>query len=221
MNLIFYGGDSEENALIDQVMLQLTGKENPVITYIPSCSYLSDIDFRDFVEQFDHFGVNQFINFPIDKPFSPILKEQVLKSDVIHLSGGNTYYFLYHLRKTGFLDDLKNYVKNDGILTGLSAGAIIMTPNINTAGFPEFDCDENDEDLKSFKSMGLVDFEFFPHYRNSKRYDEELISYSKSNKNPLYACPDGSGIVVKNDSVEFFGKAFCFHKGKKFRVFPG
>ena len=37
--------------------------------------------------------------------------EEVLKSDVIHLGGGNTYYFLKHLRKSKMLGVLKKYVK--------------------------------------------------------------------------------------------------------------
>jgi dipeptidase E len=220
MNLVFYGGDADENELIDEILLDSLDNENPLITYIPSCSYLSDLDFRDFVDQYKPFGVDQFINFPIDKPFSSILKEQVLKSDIIHLSGGNTYYFLYHLRSTGLLNELKEFVDRGGVLTGLSAGAIIMTKNINTAGFPEFDCDENEDNLKNLKAMNLVDFEFFPHYKNSKRYDEELIKYSKSIKKPLYACPDGSGIIVKDESIEFIGKSYCFLQGKKSRLYP-
>ena len=93
-----------------------------------------------------------------------------------------------------------------------------MTPNINTAGFPDFDCDDNYMKLKNWKALNLVPFEFFPHYVNSKRYMEELRSYSKTTKFPVYAIPDGSGIVVKDTEIRFVGRPYCFINGKKIRM---
>lgn len=216
MKLVFFsGGHDFENIQLDNGLIELVENKNPQISYIPSCSYLCDQDFQEFIKQYSKHGIHNIINFPIDIPFTEVLKREVLKSDIIHLSGGNTYYFLKYLRKSGMLQDLKRFVKNGGILTGLSAGAIIMTKSIETAGFPDFDKDENDERLRNFSGMGLVNFEFFPHYKNSKRYDREILEYSKKSVNPLYACPDGSGIIVKNDEIRFIGKTFCFYKGKK------
>jgi dipeptidase E len=216
MKLIFYsGGHDFENILIDKNLLELSKKESPQITYIPSCSYLCEQDFKEFVTQYGRFNIHNIINFPIDVPYTDILKAEVLKSDIIHLSGGNTYYFLKYLRKSGMLKELKTFVKNGGILTGLSAGAIIMTKSIETAGFPSFDKDDNDENLTNLKGMGLVNFNFFPHYKNSKRYDREIVKYSRSLDSPVYACPDGSGIIVDDNELTFIGKAFCFFQGKK------
>lgn len=216
MKLVFYsGGHDFENIQLDKKLIALAQTNSPQITYIPSCSYLCDSDFQDFIKQYAKFNIHNIINFPIDQPYTEVLKNEVFKSDIIHLSGGNTYYFLKHLRKTKMLSELKKFVKRGGILTGLSAGAIIMTPNIETAGLPEFDKDENDENLTNLKSLGLVDFEFFPHYKNSKRYDAELIDYSSQIEEPIYACPDGSGIIVKDNVISFIGKTYCFFKGKK------
>jgi dipeptidase E len=218
MKLVFYGGgDEEDNVSLDDALMSLANKK-PQITYIPSCSYQAEVDFQDFVRQYRRFKTTKFVYFPIDIPFDSILKREAFKSDIIHLSGGNTFYFLRCLREAGLIQELKNFVRRGGILTGLSAGAIIMTPTIDTASFPEFDRDENDENLKNYKSMGLVNFEFFPHYRNSRRYDLELMAHSKKMNMPLYACPDGCGIVVDNDSISFIGKAYCFYQGKKMSI---
>ena len=61
---------------------------------------------------------------------------ELLKSDLIFLGGGNTFYFLKHLKSTGLIDELKTFAANGGVLCGLSAGAIIMTPHVHTASFP-------------------------------------------------------------------------------------
>lgn len=216
---LFSGGHDDENIEMDKALVEMTGVSSPTITYIPSSSYDSEIEFREFVRRFRKYNVTKFLHFPIDVPFDQVLLKEVLKSDVIFLSGGNTFYFLHHLRRTKLLNSLKTFAKSGGVLAGLSAGAILMTPSIHTAGFPSFNCDDNDEGLTNWKSLNLVPFEFFPHYVNSKRYIEEVVSYSELTKNHLYASTDGSGILVKNDQVQFIGKHYCFHKGEKFKLY--
>ncbi|EQC45427.1 Type 1 glutamine amidotransferase-like domain-containing protein [Bacteriovorax sp. Seq25_V] len=219
MNLVLYGGGHEwENDHLDLEAISLTGKKSPSFTFIPAGSYESEIEFRALIKQYQQFGVKRFLQFSIDVDFDQTLKDEAFNSDIIHLGGGNTYYFLKYLRSKGMLAELKRFVKNGGVLTGLSAGGILMTPTIDTAGFPEFDCDDNEENLKNLKALGLVNFEFFPHYRNSKRYDKELLAHSTKIKRPLYACPDGSGISVNGKSLKFHGKVYCFFEGKKITV---
>jgi len=217
MKLVLYsGGDAKENILLDRMFLKLIGKKNPVVTYIPSSSYLSEYDFREFVKQYSKYKISRFIHFPVDVPFDRILLEQVFKSDAIHLAGGNTFYFLNSLRKSKMFPLLRKFVKNGGVLTGLSAGSIMMTENIELAGYPEFDRDENIVNLTNLKSLGLVDFHFFPHFKNSFRYEQEFTKFSKNSKKVVYACPDGAGIVVDNQIINFVGKCYGFFKGHKF-----
>ena len=219
MKLIFYGGGHDfENVRLDDILIGLTQNKSPQITFIPSSSYFSEQDFREFVEQYNRHKLTRFINFPVDLPYSNVLKKEAFKSDVIHLSGGNTYYFLHHLRKSKLVGELKSFVKRGGILTGLSAGGIIMTKDIATAGFPDFDRDDNEDGLTDFRGLGLVNFEFFPHYANSKRYEKALLKHSQETHRAIYACPDGSGVVVNGDEITFVGKVLCFHNGEKFQL---
>ncbi len=221
MKLVLYsGGDEQENFLLDSCLFdQLVKKKDPVFTYIPSSSFESEIYFHHFIDQYQQFGVQRFLFCPVDNRCDSVLLGEVLRSDLIHLSGGNTFYFLKHLKKSTIINSLIKYAKNGGILTGLSAGAIILTPTINTAGLPHFDRDDNDENLRNLNSMKLVNFDFFPHYKNSARYDSELKKYSKTIASPLYASPDGSGIIVNNDSIQFVGKNFAFVGGKKVAIY--
>ena len=93
-----------------------------------------------------------------------------------------------------------------------------MTENIETAGYPEFDRDENEVGLKNLSSLNLVDFLFFPHFRNSSRYDSAFKRFSKSKKKNIYACPDGSGVVVNGDEIRFLGRVFAFSQGCKITI---
>jgi dipeptidase E len=216
MKLVFFsGGDNKDNSQLDNVFINLIKKKDPTVSFIPSSSYLSEYDFKDYIERYSKFNISKFIHFPVDIKFDQVLLNRVLKSDVIHLDGGNTFYFLNSLRKANLIKPIKDFVLNGGVLTGLSAGAIMMTDNIEMAGYPDFDRDDNDVNIKNLNSLGLVDFYFFPHFKNSKRYDETFKKFTKSNKKILYACPDGAGIVVNGSILKFVGKCVAFYQGKK------
>jgi dipeptidase E len=219
MNLVFYsGGDDKENESLDRSFVELIGKKNPVVTFIPSSSYLSEQEFKSFVRHYSKFKITRFIHFPVDVPFDKILFQEVMRSDAIHMAGGNTFYFLHALRKAKLIPQLKTFAERGGVLTGLSAGAIMMTENIEMAAYPEFDRDENAVNLKNLSSINLVNFHFFPHFKNSSRYDAVFKKYTKSSEKIIYACPDGAGIVVRGDEIRFIGKCYAFSKGHKFSI---
>lgn len=219
MNLVLYsGGDEKENQQLDKAFIELLGKKNPVVTFIPSSSYLSEQEFKSFVRHYSRYRINRFIHFPIDVAFDKTIFTEVMRSDAIHLAGGNTFYFLNYLRKAKLLPQLKAFVEKGGVLTGLSAGAIMMTENIDMAAYPEFDRDENLVNLKNLSALNLVDFLFFPHFRNSARYDVVFKKYTRSSSKIIYACPDGAGIVVRDNELRFVGKCYAFSSGHKFII---
>lgn len=215
MKLVLYGGGhAEENHTLDENLYYLIERRNPKFTYIPSSSYQSEIEFREIIRQYSYYGIKKFMLFPIDIHFDETFLNEVLSSDVIFLGGGNTYFFLKTLRQKKLIPKLKKFVQDGGVLAGLSAGAILMTPNVDTAGYPDFDKDDNDVGLRNLNAMRLVNFEFFPHYRNSPRYYEELIHQSAQTVHPVYASPDGAGIVVNGEMVSFVGKVRLFYHGE-------
>lgn len=219
MKLVLYsGGDEKENRQLDKAFVELIGKKNPVVTFIPSSSYLSEEEFRAFVRHYSKFKITRFIHFPVDVPFDKIMFQEVMRSDAIHLGGGNTFYFLNSLRKAKLLPELRKFVEKGGVLTGLSAGAIMMTENIEMAGYPDFDRDDNIVGLKNLEAMGLLDFAFFPHFKNSARYDVAFKKYSRTKNKVIYACPDGAGIVVNDGELRFIGKTFAYSEGHKFPI---
>lgn len=220
MNLIFYsGGNSRENRpLAREVAESLKGKRNPVICFVPSESDTAEEDFEAFKRGFAHSPIRRFRCIAVDKPLTARSKKALLSSDAIFLGGGNTYYFLNSLRKQKLIPKLRRFAKKGGLLMGLSAGSILMTPSIMTAAVPAVDSDDNEIGLKNLKALELVPFEFSPHYYRSREVDEELKNYSKKLSHPIYACEDGQGIVVKNGMIHFIGRVAVFRNGAKFRM---
>lgn len=215
---MYSGGDARANRELDDELMRLVGTKNPLMAYIPASSYLSEIEFQHFVEQYRRFNVKRFLHFPIDIPFDKTIYKEALKADIIHLGGGNTFHFLLWLRKTKLLEALRDYVYRGGILTGLSAGAIMMCRDISMAGMPSFDCDENHDNIKKLDALSLLEFDFFPHYRNSNRYDVEFRKVTRKLKKTLYACPDGAGIVIDGERKTFIGPTWLFNDGKKIAI---
>lgn len=220
MKLVLYsGGERDINEELDYELIEMIGKRKPSVAFIPSSYDDAEEYFEEFMEHYEFYGFEDFTMFPIDVAFTPYQAKRILNKDLVYLSGGNTFYFLHHMRKSGFGHFLKEYVASGrGVLAGQSAGSIMMTPNITMASLPEFDCDENDIGINNWRSLGLVGFEFFPHYLNTRRYIHELNIASANLPHPIYAFPDGSGIAVNHHKISFIGNSWMFFRGKKVKT---
>lgn len=218
MKLVMYSGGTEcQNEELDRELIRLTGKKNPRVTFIPNKKEFAKEDYNEFKRYFSKYALTEIDCFLIDVDYTEEELNKCLSSDVIFLDGGNTFYLLKFVKKNGLTPKFAKFIENGGVLAGLSAGAIMMTPNIHSAFIPSVDADENEFDIKKFKAMHFVDFEFFPHYKNTRKYVHEISLYSKFNKYPIFCCTDGSGIVIDGRKKIFIGEIWGFMKGKKFK----
>jgi dipeptidase E len=217
MRLVLYsGGQRPENRFLHQSVFDLCGlKKNPKFTYIPFCAENAKTYYARITRRYRSFGFREFHCLPVDQPFDRSDFLRALRSDVIYLAGGNTFYFLYHLKRSGLLPQLRKFARDGGVLAGLSAGAIILTPNIRLASVPKFDADENDVGLRDLEGLGLTSFEFSPHYSDNRTRNTALLNYSKKITLPVYASVDGSGIVVDGDRFTVLGKTAVFYRGHR------
>jgi dipeptidase E len=237
LRLVLYsGGQDRRNALIHESLLDLAlrgpaGRPDGDVrmTYVPYTHEGARPYFRRFERRYRAFGGTHFSCLPADSPGltddAAARREaaaQLLDSDVVYLAGGNTYHFLSSLRRSGLLKALERFARRGGVVAGLSAGAHLLTPHIKLAGYPAFDCDSNVAGLgpRSLGALGLVGFEFFPHYRHSSRYRLALQRYSRRSERPLYACRDGGGIVVEGDCFTLHGDVWLFDRGSVSKIGP-
>ena len=220
--LLFSGGGYFDNMRLMEELVTMAFRKHPRILYIPS-----DGDDDDYYEDYTEFNmaINQVtktetIYLPIDDKLTPHdFVQKLASSDGVFLSGGNTFHFLGHLRKKGLLSKLKLYARQGNLLSGLSAGAIILTPSVETAGFPEFDCDINYDEITNLRSLNLTRFLFFPHFKKSKRYSDAFrLETLARTQYPIYCCPDYSGIKIFHNTVTFYGNCWGYFCGHEFRV---
>jgi dipeptidase E len=132
----------------------------------------------------------------------------------IIIEGGNTFKLLKELKDSDFIGALRGFIKKDGIVYGISAGAIILTKNIITAN----PIDENNVNIKDLNGLNfLKDMGIFCHYE--KKYDKEILEISNEKKLEIFGLPEGTGIYIDDDKGKIIGKnsacIFNKEKGKK------
>ena len=180
------------------------------IGYLPSSPDPGRIWFESRVDYYARLGFKlQF--FGVEDEFVESRILDLFCCDAIHLTGGNTFQFLYWLRYRGLMEKLKKYAEQGGVLVGVSAGAILMTPNIETSLI----CgDTLYAGLSDYAGLSLVDFAFVPHIDGTTDMDVKIENYSLGFAGPVYSVPDGSGIIVEETSIIKIGPIFSHLHGK-------
>lgn len=218
MRLVLYsGGQLRSNHRLHQKVVELarqkSGKKSLSMTYIPFCGENAGIFYHRAKRRFRANGVKDFFCLNVDDSPHPNKIKKALQSDIIYLAGGNTFYFLKHLRESGMLPRLKAFAKKGGVIAGLSAGGLIMSPTVALAADEGLGPDENDVGLKNFRSLGLFQFEFSPHFEARPKEIRAHLAYSKKTRYPVYAVADGSGVVIDGNDILIYGDATIFHQG--------
>lgn len=202
-----------ENYKLNQRLLTLFNTPHPSIGYIPSASDPDGLYCQDRKTYYAALGVDVVVSCELDSYFQPENFARMLQCDGIHLSGGNTFHFLYWLKQRGLLEELRRFVARGGVLIGTSAGAILMTPEISSSAFCE-DVPLPGEELADLSALHLLDFAFFPHINVFPQHESQLLEYSLQHSFPIYGCADGDGIIVEGEHIQFLGKIKKAEGGK-------
>lgn len=118
------------------------------------------------------------------------------EADIIYFTGGNSFFLIDQLRKSGVDELLKKELKNEKLMIGESAGAIICAPTITYIK----QMDEKPEDYSQEDDMGLnlVDFYVLPHYLTApfKKTTEKILTEFSN----LNICPiNNHQAIIVND----------------------
>lgn len=129
-----------------------------------------------------------------NKPSKNLLKE----IDVIYVCGGNTFYILDRLRKTGFDNLIRKLVKKNKVYIGVSAGSILVGKSIKLAGEGS-EGDLNDMRLKNFNAFNFTNIAVFPHYK--EKLKKEVDDFKKKVNYPVEKLKDGEAIIIIKNKV--------------------
>lgn len=186
---------------MDQRLMGLIGTPRPRIGYVASAPDPQREYYQRTREHYAQLGAVMDCYLDAEHVSNRAQVAKLLTCDAIHLSGGNTFTFIAWLKRSDLARQLSDYAHRGGVLIGVSAGAVIMTPSVLSA---ELCGDVRPQGFTDDTGLGLVDFHFWPHYqpqaREGDRHPQQLPSLRD-----LFACPDGSGIIVDELGVELLG----------------
>jgi dipeptidase E len=130
------------------------------------------------------------------------LKDELSDKDVIFVNGGNAFYLLHWVRKSGFDKLLPKLLEKDKLYVGVSAGSYIACPTIEAATWKH--PDRNKIGLKDLNGMNLVPFLITAHFDEKNRHAIEKAS--KTTEYPIVALYDTQAVFIEDNSYKVVGK---------------
>lgn len=136
----------------------------------------------------------------IEKEQEASLLHKLSPVKLIVVGGGNTYYLLYHMKRSGLHRVLASLIPKGLIYAGSSAGSCVCSPDVTY--IRHHDDPTAAPALTDFQGMGFVDFEIYPHCIESQYeadYTGEFLTATLKSKTKKVFLRDHQAMVVKND----------------------
>lgn len=129
------------------------------------------------------------------------LERELIEADLILMAGGNTFYLLDNIRKSGFDKLLPRLLDRGVIYVGSSAGSIVCCPTI--IGARLFDDPKAAPDLIDYSGLNLFDTILLPHSQKEKYFERLALAKIELKKLGLEAMTltDDEAIVIVGDEV--------------------
>lgn len=142
-----------------------------------------------------------------------ITKEKLKNVSGVFIGGGNTYKLLKYLKETPAFENLKEYIKNGGLVMGSSAGSLIFSECIDTCLKDELEIkscgDENWVGLKDTKGFNMLNgYSILPHYKklpeqqeNTQKRVEKLLKQGFK----LICLPEETSLWINGNQAKIIG----------------
>lgn len=189
--------------------LRLIKDKNPAelkVAYIITAAYgdngPNQEHINNHIKNFKKCGLNNVGILDL-RGMKQLYLEKILQNkDIIFVGGGNTFYLLQQVKKSGFDKIVRRLLKAGKIYVGVSAGSYIACPTIEQAAWKHQD--NNKCKLKDLTALNLVPFLLIAHFEEEHR--DVIVNAAKTAKYPIVALNDKQAILVKNNKYKLIGK---------------
>lgn len=185
--------------LVRTITPELEGK---TVTYIPTAGFAEDVEgmVGEETSTLESLGMTVDVLEVSSASYDSIVNS-LTKNDIIFVGGGNTFFLLQELRRSGADQILIREVEKGKLYIGESAGSIISCPDIGYCA--EMDSPEKAPDLIDYAGLNLVDFYIVPHIGNAEMGEAAEKAVEKySSELELKAITDEQVILVEEGRVE-------------------
>ncbi len=138
-----------------------------------------------------------FIDLEVENP------NIILNYDIIFLEGGNPFRLMYWIRKSKSEPIFKQFLANEGVLVGRSAGSLVLGQDFSICNYlsPEM----NNFDMTDFSGLGLCDVNICPHYNVFpdvyEDCEKKLKKCEKEQNIKINKLYDGQAFIVFDKTV--------------------
>lgn len=192
--IILFSAPTPSN--IDKMLSLIFPKEmaKKVFAYMPSdganCPQKYRDEWKGYAEK--HGAEFRYIDNSKENAVDEV--NNLLEANILIITGGNTFKLLDLLRGSGLDKAIKEFAsKNEFVLAGFSAGALVLTPNIEVCNLPNYD--KNEVGLKDLTGLNIVNFEVLPHY-SEQEHEDSLNEYKTHTINEVREITNEDCIVL-------------------------
>lgn len=191
-------GRNPGDGVIEQYILDQTGKEKPNICFIPTATGDNEAYKVNYYSTFSKLNCN-----PIHLDFfkrTPDLEQLIPQQDAIFVGGGNTKSMLAVWKDWNLDKLLKDAYEKGVVMSGVSAGA--------NCWFERAVVDSWEKDLRVIDCMGFVKGNCCPHYDEEPQRRPAVKKFLKDGiMESCYSVEGNCALHIKNDdeylSVDF------------------
>ena len=191
-------GRNPGDGVIEQYILDQTGKEKPNICFIPTATGDNEAYKVNYYSTFSKLDCN-----PIHLDFfkrTPDLEQLIPQQDAIFVGGGNTKSMLAVWKDWNLDKLLKDAYEKGVVMSGVSAGA--------NCWFEKAVVDSWEEDLRVIDCMGFVKGNCCPHYDEEPQRRPAVKKFLEDGiVDSCYSVEGNCALHIKNDdeylSVDF------------------
>ena len=163
--------------------------------------YKPDGRMSDYIKEDIDFFSNIGCNLDVFNMYEEKNIDTSKKFDVIWVCGGNTFFILDRMKKTGVFEFAKKAVlSNESIYFGISAGSIIAGPEIRIAGEAVGDYDENSINLKDLRGLNFTNISVFPHFEEYMK--SGVDNFRKKANYPIIEITDDEAVFVEDNKYK-------------------
>ena len=230
MKVFLNGGGCGKQTILTYKEINKIINHNKPVLYVPLAMDETEHPYDDcFKWIINEISVIDVPNIEMVRTFNELYEKDYNKYSMIFIGGGNTFKLLKGIKESKSFKKLKNYIDNDGIIFGSSAGAIIFGKNIKSIEI----MDKNSVKLEDTKGFDLLNGKsLFAHYINYiakfteeenkiliEKYTNFLVDYTINNENVI-AFPEEDTIFLNGDNIEMIGQSsyYIFEDGTKEKI---
>lgn len=181
---------------------ECTGK---TVTFIPTASLVEEVKFYVDAgkEALEKRGLI-VDELEISTATKEKIESTIQKNDYIYITGGNTFFLLQELKRTGADKIIVEQINSGKLYIGESAGSIVVSRNIEyVKDMDDFTVAPN---IGTFSSLDVINFYPVPHHTNFP-FKESVESIISSYEGKIDLCPisNTQAIVVNGSKLEIWG----------------